>query len=235
MTENERIQALADFRESEMVFLSLLNAPGAFDKSISRNVSVYKIQRGDRIERIAARFGVSVNEIVELNKLEYPFVDTELKKTVKNVAGTGDELMIPASIGMDSTTLVQEDIEDKKYGTDFLFDFDSGDLIMNDSDTDVVMTRGIPMIVQQIKIMLSTKAGRLLDFPSYGNPLRIGRVQNAWRISLDKINLVNALKTDARINSAHVERVSGSGSGDVEYTWRVQIGNIEQSGSVGQL
>ena len=76
MTENERIQALADFRESEMVFLSLLNAPGAFDKSISRNVSVYKIQRGDRIERIAARFGVSVNEIVELNKLEYPFVDT---------------------------------------------------------------------------------------------------------------------------------------------------------------
>jgi LysM repeat protein len=236
MNEMERIQTLADFRETEMSVLALLNAPGMFQNVKTRNNVMYAVQRGDRIERIAKKFNVSVQDIVDLNRLQYPFVDSEIKIPNPGVAVAGQEIMIPTTAGiMESVTMRQVDIEDRKYGTDLEFDFEAGDLIINDSDSDCAMIRGASMIVQQFRIMFLTRVGRLIDFPFYGNPLRIGQLQNAWNIAMDKINMLNALYTDRRIKSASVNSVSGDGLGGTNYQWTVQIGDVEKTGKAERL
>ena len=236
MTESERIQLMADYRETEMAVIALLNAPGVFQNVSDQKSVLYRVQRGDRIERIAATFGTTTQAIVEANRLEYPFVDTDLKNPVSGVAMAGTELSIPSAAGsVENVTLRQEDAEDRKYGTDLEFDFTAGDLVMNESDSDCQLIRGVSMILQQYKIMFKTRTGRLIDILAYGNPLRVGNLQNMWRLALDKINLLNAIKTDNRAKAAFVNSISGNGQGGTTYNWTVQIGEVVKTGEAELL
>lgn len=236
MTESERIQLMADYRETEMAVIAMLNAPGVFQNVSTQRSVLYRVQREDRIERIAAKFGTTVQAIVDANRLEYPFVDTDMKNPVSGVAIAGTELSIPSANGtVETVTMRQEDAEDRKYGTDLEFDFTAGDLVINDSDSDCELVRGVSMILQQYKIMFKTRTGRLIDILAYGNPLRVGNLQNMWRLALDKINLLNAIKTDRRAKAAFVNSISGDGQGGTTYNWTVQIGDVTKTGEAELL
>jgi len=232
MDEIERIENLADFRTSEMAFISLLSAPELFepdaDQTGKYNI-VYRINRGDRIERVANRYKKTVQDIVDRNNLQYPFIDSS-KKVSDNpsVKVAGEEILIPTdSPRVVQSSLKQESLEDRKYGTDWKFDFELGDLVINDSDSDVEMTRTVDMIVQQLQIMLETPSGRLIDFPGYGKPLKRGHLSNMWNIALDKINVLNAINSDSRIRSAVINTVSGEGQGDLFFQWEASIIDVE--------
>ena len=49
-----------------------MRIPGRVSESSSSSLTIYKVQSGDTLSEIAARYGTTVNELVNLNEINNP-------------------------------------------------------------------------------------------------------------------------------------------------------------------
>lgn len=243
MNEYERIERLESYRNNELNMIAVLAVEDAFDKKLSNNVSKkfnvnHKIERGDRIERLANKYKVTVEEIVERNSLEYPYIDTTKTKQDRvehhnpSILFVGETLLIPVDIqeGLKKKTTLAND-QYSYFGNDFLVKRDKSsdlyDLVVNDDDSDFKFVSGPEQVEQNCYIMLDTPAGRFIDFPMYGNALKNGNKMDIFTINFDRMRLKTAIEIFKMLTAVEVYQISVL-QGVVNYYWKAKIRNIER-------
>lgn len=136
----------------------------------------YQVKQGDTIEKIAQRvFGGASRwkEIVVLNRLDYPYIDTsgaEIPAT-KSVAIIGSRLLIallptdPIADKVFADVERQQDIYDLLFGIDIKLTPD-GDIAVDDGHADFALVAGGRNLGQAIKMAFQARFGGYHTTPS---------------------------------------------------------------------
>lgn len=234
--EMVRLEALDQFRQAEEAMMSILSMPEAFETTSEipdRNLS-HRLARDELLERLADRYSVDRNEIIERNKLIFPYIDSSQSAAESKLNGSyqigvryiGDPLLIPQVSGFVHTSLMTETEQERAFGVDFLLEFDpddeSFDLVESDDDADCRMVSGIAAVQQSIRVMLGTQPGRLIDYKAFGLPVQPGKKMDMFQINLDRFKLQQALMLDSRVSQARVTQIKGK-NGAYQYEYEITL------------
>lgn len=166
------------------------------------------VRIGDSIQRLAIQYGISDwREIVFLNGLEYPYIDSAFVKSEEyqgntKVAKVGDSILVPAAY--ESPAIVSSDIsalEKFTYGSDLdIYAYDEtnklavrleekGELSA-DKTGDLAIAAGVANLRQRLIIRLGVPKGSFILHPEFGSELHklIGlkdTQQNRTKIQLE--------------------------------------------------
>lgn len=153
----------------------------------------YRLRQGDSLERLAQRYLGNIErswDIVDLNGLVYPFIDTvrdyfpigfegaefteEFRTEVEpdrtgvpdGVAVTGETIWLPSDAALPARDVAMRTDRDVEiFGRDLLLD---AGLLVFSGTGDLVTIEGIDNIVQALRNRLATMRGELLLHPDYG-------------------------------------------------------------------
>lgn len=171
----------------------------------------YTILQGDSVHRIAQNvLGNSEYwlDIVEANKLDYPFI-TDNKDEIevgKNVKTTGDEIDIPVKVS--DGIIRYMDAEDEIFGTDILLVDKEYDGTYNrpggfiaDGHGDIGTVTGEQCLLQDLIHHLLTPKGSLVLHPKYGSDFLefVGKKNVPDNINRAVIELEKTFLTDSRV------------------------------------
>lgn len=183
-----------------------------------RNYTVHKVGIGDTIQSIGLTYGVDWTKIVELNGLEYPYVDDTIEaneyEKLDSVAKVGSSLVIPTTgIGIpEKANLSSKELEKYSFGSDldiFLYRDqkvvnleDTGRLSSSDA-SDVQLSEGLRNLHQQLTVKLGTQKGALLPHPEFGSDLvrYIGQKVTPELLTKIKLEVKECLLEDFRVES----------------------------------
>lgn len=146
------------------------------------------VGEGDTIQSIGATYGADWTEIVSINGLTYPYIDTDLflneHQNIDTVAKVGDSLMIPTE-GLqvpNKTNNSSKEIENYAFGCDLdLYSIDIAEKgvisletegqLSDNQQGDIKVVEGINNLKQQLITRLGTPKGALLLHPEFGSRL----------------------------------------------------------------
>lgn len=173
----------------------------------------YQVRQGDTIESISHRiFGIAGRwkEIVELNRLDYPYIDTSgaIISEGKNVAVIGSRLVIALLPGDSIADSVFVDVERKRNIDDILFGIDialtsDGDIAVDNGRADFALVAGGKNLQQAIWMRFMSYLGELSYHPEYGTGLHklIGEKLNIISAAKAKIESSRTILSDPRVRS----------------------------------
>jgi hypothetical protein len=192
----------------------------------------YRLRQGDTLERMALRFLGDVTrgwDIIELNGLQYPFLDTarplrpaEYEETeyseeflikpsadrrgvADGVRVTGEVILLPADASVPATTTVATDGDVELYGRDILV---QDGVVQLGDDGDLVTVEGVPNIEQALLQRLGTGKGELVLHPDYGleHLLAVGVEGTRANTITSGLEVARAIMQDPRVTAVrHLE------------------------------
>ena len=147
---------------------------------------VHTVGAGDTIQAIGLLYGVDWTELVEINGLEYPYIDDDLyineNEKLDGVAKIGSKLVIPTpGINIpNKTNNSSVEVEKYAFGCDLdLFSLEETQnhtinlevegQLTDDNKGDIKLSEGIANLRQQLIIRLGTPKGSLLLHPEFGS------------------------------------------------------------------
>lgn len=185
----------------------------------------YTIREGDTLQSIAQNLLNDSSrwvELVELNGLKFPFINTEINQSLANTVTIGDTILVPYtnllgeflssrekgltvdtlaaySMGRDISILFSEEDTQTRGTTDETLE-------MPEAQKDLQIVSGYDNIKQSIITRLNTPKGSLLLHPLYGNTFHefIGMPNTDQNISKLRVELEKTIRQDERIKSANV-------------------------------
>jgi hypothetical protein len=179
----------------------------------------YIVQDGDTIHRVAQKMLGSAEkaiDVIEFNKLSYPFIQSLQDTRLPNTVTMGDTLWIP------EFTSEQSDNTDLSYlGGDLMLvdrDLSGGDL-QEDTYGDLQIVENLDSLVQDLKSRLQIEIGTMLFHPLYGNKLQriVGQKGNPEWEQLARLEATSMFLSDDRIQNVEsliVTRIQGGISVD---------------------
>jgi phage baseplate assembly protein W len=179
----------------------------------------YIVQDGDTIHRVAQKMLGSAEkaiDVIEFNKLSYPFIQGLQDTRLPNTVTMGDTLWIP------EFTSEQSDNTDLSYlGGDLMLvdrDLSGGDL-QEDTYGDLQIVENLDSLIQDLKSRLQIEIGTMLFHPLYGNKLQriVGQKGNPEWEQLARLEATSMFLSDDRIQNVEsliVTRIQGGISVD---------------------
>lgn len=178
--------------------------------------TTHKIGIGDTIQSIGLTYGVDWTKIVELNGLEYPYIDDTIEASeyekLDSVAKLGSSIVIPTEgIGIpDKTNLSSKELEKYSLGSDldiFLYrnrrvvNIEDTGRLSNSNDYDVQLSEGLQNLHQQLTVKLGTQKGALLAHPEFGSELLryIGQRVTPELLTKIRLEIQECLLEDFRV------------------------------------
>ena len=178
--------------------------------------TVHKVGIGDTIQSIGLSYGVDWTKIVELNGLEYPYIEDTIEaneyEKLDSVAKLGSSLVIPAEgIGIpEKTNLSSKELEKYSFGSDldiFLYrdqkvvNIEDTGRLSNSTACDVQLSEGLQNLHQQLTVKLGTQKGTLLLHPEFGSELvrYIGQRVTPELLTKIKLEVKECLLEDFRV------------------------------------
>lgn len=211
LSEDQRWQLIADAHEkfrAQCLMVSsseyLNNSKTVQSQSTFRTRKI-TIKSGDSIQSIARNNNCTEQDIVDLNRLTYPFIDSSTATVTVGVAVRNQSIYIPyanASIPISKAQTETEKSEDIFY-CDFLLEENKPDgkedIVIRDND--FVFVTGIDALKQSLRTKMKRIAGLLFDNQDYGVPDIIGDISDPVSLRLFKTQLITAIKSDGRVAS----------------------------------
>lgn len=169
------------------------------------------VTQGMTLKKLSYDYGVSVDDIIKLNRLEYPFIqdfDTTagLPNFGRNVLKWGDVVLIPRH-GVDrAVDPAPQDFssgkktdEERFFGTAWLLDRD-GDMHGDSSRTALLRVSGLDNVLQALRVRYSTERVSFISHPLYGMDRHIGRRASTVEIEMLRIDLYRQTAMDPRVD-----------------------------------
>lgn len=180
----------------------------------------HTVKMGDTIQSIGALYEVEWTKIVELNGLEYPYIDSEtlnqspVDTENKNIAVLDSTIVIPSEgIIIPKKTLNSVDeLENYTFGGDLLVvsqdtvvDLETPRELQDNSQGDLAVVEGLSNLHQQLLIRLGTPKGTLLLHPEFGCNLTefIGRKTTAELLTEISLEVQECLLSDFRVQEVN--------------------------------
>lgn len=179
---------------------------------------VHTVGAGDTIQAIGLLYGVDWTELVEINGLEYPYIDDDLyineNESLDGVAKIGSKLVIPTpGINIpNKTNNSSVEIEKYAFGCDLdLFSLEETQnhtinlevegQLTDDNKGDIKLSEGIANLRQQLTIRLGTPKGSLLLHPEFGSNILnyIGARTTVELLNKIKLEVQECLLGDFRV------------------------------------
>ena len=194
---------------------------------LQRSLKPAPVLAGDSLHSLATRYHADWREIVQVNRLEYPYVDgTQTTSgapslpTSKWVAKRGDYVQIPgyasrkqrsqamgASADLGSWTGAQDVAERRLFGGDLALDFDAKALVLDEATGDLQVVAGRDNLEQSLNIGFKIAFGSLRLYPTVGSWLHAEFKANKWSGPLAPRVYAHAAKKDI-LGNPRVARVS---------------------------
>ena len=170
------------------------------------------IQRGDTLQRIAAREmgnATAWTQLAWLNDLVPPFITDDEALAGERVLLSGGLIRIPALAGESAQTAATE-------AQTLLVDcaLVHGQIAIDEATGDLRLVSGRDNLKQAIDLRLRTDMGELIFHPEYGCklPRRRGRKNNAPTLMLARKDAQEALLNENRLR--RLDRITASSAGD---------------------
>ena len=193
---------------------------------------IHTVGMGDTIQSIGLSYGVRWEEIVQVNGLEYPYIDDNLYineyNEVDSVAKVGSKLVIPTpgiKIPVKSNNSSKE-MEEYIFGVDLdLFSsFLESSSVMrleiegelsHNQKGDLKLSSGIDNLRQQLIIKLGTPKGSLLLHPEFGSRINdfVGKKITIETLTKVKLEVQECLLGDFRVSGISDLSVIGKDGG----------------------
>lgn len=180
----------------------------------------YTIKSGDTIQVIAQKYGLNWTDIVELNGLTFPYIDTTILNNsyqgVDTVAKLGDSLVIPTqgTAFPTKTNGSSQELEKYIFGADLdifsyadttsgIINLESEGQLSSDVKGDVKLCEGLSNLRQQLIIRLGTEKGALLLHPEFGSNILkyIGVRITEELLTKIKLEAQECILSDPRVES----------------------------------
>lgn len=181
---------------------------------MATSFNVHTVSQGDTIQVLGTIYNVDWTQIVEVNGLEYPYIDTDIttdNQDKDGVAKLGSKLLIPSS-GMNvpnKTNNSSQELERYSLGSDLDILLYSSSKVINiedsgqlsDSHADVKLAEGLANLRQQLTTKLGTQKGSLLLHPNFGSNLLkfIGQRVTPELLTKIKLEVQECLLEDFRV------------------------------------
>lgn len=177
----------------------------------------YTVGYGDTIQSIGSKYDVNWVDIVELNGLRYPYINTDIQENDDQfndtVAKLGTTLLIPTEglIVPNKYNALTYEIEEYAYGNDLdLFNnllTPNGTSNLEDPgmlsavNGDLHVARGLENLRQQLILRLGTPKGTLLLHPEFGSNLTryVGRRVSRELLVDIRLEVQECLLGDSRV------------------------------------
>lgn len=185
---------------------------------MSSQYTVHTVGAGDTIQAIGLLYGVDWTELVEINGLEYPYIDDDLyineNESLDGVAKIGSKLVIPTpGINIpNKTNNSSVEVEKYAFGCDLdLFSLEETQnhtinlevegQLTDDNKGDIKLSEGIANLRQQLTIRLGTPKGSLLLHPEFGSNILnyIGLRTTVELLNKIKLEVQECLLGDFRV------------------------------------
>lgn len=182
------------------------------------NYKVHIVGDGDTIQSIGDLYSVDWTEIVTINGLDYPYIDTTLfineYEKVDSVAKIGSKLVIPTTdlVIPIKTNNSSQEIENYAFGCDLdIFSTEETDYgvinlevegeLIDNYKGDIKLVEGLKNLRQQLIIRLGTPVGALLLHPEFGSKLLdyIGKTINEQVLKEVHLEIQECLLKDFRV------------------------------------
>lgn len=179
---------------------------------------VHTVGAGDTIQAIGLLYGVDWTELVEINGLEYPYIDDDLyineNESLDGVAKIGSKLVIPTpGINIpNKTNNSSVEVEKYAFGCDLdLFSLEETQnhtinlevegQLTDDNKGDIKLSEGIANLRQQLTIRLGTPKGSLLLHPEFGSNILsyVGARTTVELLNKIKLEVQECLLGDFRV------------------------------------
>lgn len=173
---------------------------------------------GDTIQGIGMRYGVDWTNLIVINGLEYPYIDSAINsieyEDTDEVAKIGDKLVIPTEglVIPSKTNNSGKELESYIFGSDLdLFtptltpegvaNLESLGELSDNGNGDLKLAQGIANLRQQIIIRLGTPKGSLMLHPEWGCDLvkYIGVTLTQERLIQIKLCIQESVLGDFRV------------------------------------
>ena len=179
---------------------------------------VHTVGAGDTVQSIGLLYGVDWTELVNINGLEYPYIDDSVElneyENIDSVAKIGSKLVIPTT-GLNipqKTNNSSEEVEKYAFGCDLdLFSMEESEnhvvnlevegQLTDDTKGDIKLSEGIANLRQQLIIRLGTPKGALLLHPDFGTNLLdyIGKRTTVELLTKVQLEIQESLLGDFRV------------------------------------
>lgn len=179
---------------------------------------MHTVTAGDTIQSIGLLYDVDWTNLVEVNGLEYPYIDTDqvLSKEdeTDNIAKVGSKLVIPTQ-GINipnKTNNSSQEIEKYAFGSDLdLFSLETSEngvinlevegQLTDNGRGDIKLSEGIENLRQQLTLRLGTPKGALLLHPEFGSNILtyIGLRTTVELLNKIKLEVQECLLGDFRV------------------------------------
>lgn len=179
---------------------------------------VHTVGAGDTVQSIGLLYGVDWTELVNINGLEYPYIDDSIElneyENIDSVAKIGSKLVIPTT-GLNipqKTNNSSEEVEKYAFGCDLdLFSMEESEnhvvnlevegQLTDDTKGDIKLSEGIANLRQQLIIRLGTPKGALLLHPDFGTHLLdyIGKRTTVELLTKIQLEIQESLLGDFRV------------------------------------
>ncbi len=162
----EKLEQFQDF-ETRINALAL-HQDKFSDSSEIKKFIVHRITSRDTIESIAKLYSLSVEDITNINKLEYPYIKDGSENI--HVKKHGDRLLIPIAI---NSNINFADIEDVDIFLEGFEVAEDGELGWDDNQKDLLLQSGKDHAGNVLLDFFRTKQGELAYDLKYGNPIKL--------------------------------------------------------------
>jgi hypothetical protein len=170
------------------------------------------------LKQLSYDYGVSVEDIIKLNRLEYPFIQdfettTGLPNFGRNVLKWGDEVLIPRHGVEQAIDSAPEDFssgkktdEERFFGTAWVLDRD-GDMHGDSSRTALLRVSGLDNVLQALRVRYSTERVSFVSHPEYGMARHIGRKASTVEMEMLRIDLHRQTALDPRVDAVEEVKI----------------------------
>lgn len=180
---------------------------------MSSQYTTHVISEGDTIQSIGALYNVDWTEIVTVNGLEYPYINSHRDSydTKANIANLGDTLVIPSQ-GIVIPHRIEnsvDELESYTFGGDLSIFSQKTVLnleeqekeLSDDSNGDLLLVEGLSNLHQQLLIRLGTPKGTLMLHPDFGSNLTsyIGRKATSELLTEISLEVQECILSDFRV------------------------------------
>ena len=181
---------------------------------------IHTVGPGDTIQAIGDTYGVNWVDIVTVNGLAYPYIDTEPESgdhhVAEGAAVIGRTLLIPTGSLMFPVRSRGDVLDVEKYalGSDLdIYGYVESDAkvipvgedgeVDDDLHGDLYLAEGMRNLRQQLVTRLGTPKGTLLLHPEYGSDLLsfIGKKMTREHLIAVKLCVQECILTDARVKA----------------------------------
>lgn len=185
---------------------------------MSSQYMVHTVGAGDTIQSIGLLYGVDWTELVEINGLEYPYIDDDLyineNESIDGVAKVGSKLVIP-TLGINipnKTNNSSSEVEKYAFGCDLdlfsleettnqVINLEVEGQLSDDNIGDIKLSEGVANLRQQLTTRLGTQKGSLLLHPEFGSNITnyIGAKITVELLNKIKLEVQECLLEDFRV------------------------------------